>query len=104
MLCELLQSVGFQVRPCRDGREGLKAARELHPSVLTLDLHMPDMDGEEVLQHLTSDEATSTLPVVVVSAGTFNGRMRSCRQVKAVISKPFDIDELCDKVCAVAGG
>ena len=103
MLCELLQAVGFRVAACRDGNEGLKAARELHPSVLTLDLHMPGMDGVEVLHHLTSDESTATVPVVVVSAYTLDRRLRSCHQVKAVVAKPFDVDELCTKVCSAAG-
>lgn len=103
MLCELLQSIGFRVTGCRDGKEGLKAARELHPSVLTLDLHMPGMDGLEVLQQLTSDESTAALPVVVVSAYGSDRRVGGCRQVKAVVSKPFDVDDLCAKVCSAAG-
>lgn len=103
MLCELLESIGFQAMGCRDGREALKAAREVHPSVVTLDLHMPGMDGVEVLQHLTSDETTAMLPVVVVSAYATDRRLREWRQVKAIVSKPFDVDELCAKVCSAAG-
>lgn len=103
MLCELLQSIGFRVAGCRDGREGLKAAKEMRPSVLTLDLHMPGMDGVEVLDRLTSDEATAGVPVVVVSAYTSDQRLRKCRQVKAIVSKPFDVDDLCAKVSFAAG-
>ncbi len=103
MLCELLQSIGFRVTGCRDGKEGLRAARELRPSVLTLDLHMPGMDGVEVLHHLNTDETTAQLPVVVVSAYTSDRRVRGCKQVKAIVSKPFDVDDLCDKVCSAAG-
>ncbi|MGE5619922.1 MAG: response regulator [Sphingomonadaceae bacterium] len=103
MLCELLRSIGFEVASCRDGSEGLRAARELRPSVLTLDLHMPDMDGFEVLSRLRDDEATAGLPVVLVSAYVSDRQVRECRQVKAVVSKPFDVDELCEKVCSAAG-
>jgi two-component system chemotaxis sensor kinase CheA len=103
MLCELLRSVGFRVAGCRDGKEGLRAARDLHPSVLTLDLHMPDMDGVEVLHHLAIDEATAGLPVVVVSAYSSDRRLREYRQVKAVVSKPFDVDDLCAKVWSAVG-
>jgi len=102
LICELLESVGFRVRGCRDGREGLTATRELRPSVVTLDLHMPGMDGVELLQQLKCDESTSEVPVVVVSACASDGGVRSWEQVKAVIGKPFDVSELCDKVCAVA--
>lgn len=103
MMCMLLESVGFRVLGCRDGHEGLKAAREHRPAVLTLDLHMPDMDGTEVLQQLTRDETTAEVPVVIVSASASEGRVRASQQVKAVISKPFDVDDLCDKVCLAAG-
>lgn len=98
MMCELLECSGFRVFGCRDGHEGLRAARELRPSVLTLDLHMPGMDGIEVLNRLTSDSSTASLPVVIVSAYACDRRVRSGGQVKAVISKPFDVDELCRKV------
>lgn len=103
MMCVLLESVGFQVLGCRDGLEGLKAAKERRPAVLTLDLNMPGMDGVDVLQQLTIDETTAELPVVVVSACASDGRVRECQQVKAIISKPFDVDDLCDKVCLAAG-
>jgi CheY-like chemotaxis protein len=102
MMCELLESAGFRVLGCRDGLEGLRAARELHPSVLTLDLHMPGMDGIEVLDRLTSDSTTAALPVVVVSAYASDRRVCSGGQVKAVIAKPFDVDELCQKVYLAA--
>lgn len=103
MICMLLESIGFQVLGCRDGREGLKAARERRPAVLTLDLHMPGIDGVDVLQQLNTDENTAEVPVVVVSAWTSDGRVKGCQQVKAIISKPFDVDDLCNKVCSAAG-
>lgn len=98
MICELLQLDGFDAFGCSSGNEGLRAARELRPSVLTLDLHMPGMDGMEVLDHLNSDTDTAELPVVVVSAYASDTQVRSCEQVKAVLSKPFDVDELCQTV------
>ncbi len=104
MICELLALVGFRTVGCRNGTEGLKAARELRPSVLTLDLHMPGMDGEEVLHHLSRDESTAALPVVVVSAHIQERRLKSCRQVKAIVSKPFDVNELWEKVRNAANG
>ena len=103
MLCELFQSIGFRVTGCSNGRDGLQAVKELHPSVLTLDLHMPGMDGVEVLDHLTDDVSTAALPVVVVSAYAPDRRVRFCDQVKAIVSKPFDVDDLCAKVCLAAG-
>jgi CheY-like chemotaxis protein len=104
MMCDLLRMSGFQTVGCRDGQEGLNAAISLRPSVVTLDLHMPGMDGVEVLDRLASDEKTASLPVVVVSAYASDRRLRSRDQVKSVIQKPFSIDELCRKVKQAANG
>lgn len=103
MMCELLESAGFRVAGCRNGEDGIMAARELRPSVVTLDLHMPGIDGVEVLRRLNSDESTADLPVVVVSAYSYDRRLGCWSQVKAVLSKPFDLDDLCAKVRAAAG-
>jgi CheY-like chemotaxis protein len=104
MMCELLKMSGFEALGCRDGMEGLEAAVSLHPSVLTLDLHMPGMDGVEVLDRLADDEKTAALPVVVVSAYASDRRIRAHGQVRSVIQKPFSIDELCHKVRQAANG
>ncbi len=103
MIRELLELVGFTTVGCPDGRDGLKAIRELRPSVITLDLHMPDMDGVEVLDRLASDETTAGVPVVVVSAYSSDRRLRSHKQIKAVVQKPFDVDDLCRVVRRAAG-
>lgn len=102
MLCELLEMAGFRAYGCGSGAEGLKAARELHPLAITLDMHMPGMDGVEVLDRLTDDELTSSLPVVVVSAYAQDPRVKGRGQVKAIIQKPFDVEDLFSKVRGVA--
>jgi CheY-like chemotaxis protein len=104
MMCELLKMSGFEALGCRDGQAGLDAAVSLHPSVVTLDLHMPGMDGVEVLDRLADNEQTAALPVVVVSAYASDRRLRSRGQVKSVIQKPFSIEELCLKVRQAANG
>jgi two-component system, OmpR family, alkaline phosphatase synthesis response regulator PhoP len=104
MMCELLKMSGFDALGCRDGREGLEAAASLLPSVVTLDLHMPGMDGVEVLDRLADDAKTADLPVVVVSAYASDRRIHSRDQVKSVIQKPFSIEELCQKVRQAANG
>jgi CheY-like chemotaxis protein len=52
----------------RGGKEGLELAAKLQPDLVLLDLRLPDVTGEEVLRLLREDEATVTIPVVVVSA------------------------------------
>jgi protein-histidine pros-kinase len=55
------------------GSLGLELAREHHPDLLLLDLHLPDIPGEEVLRRLRADDRTKTIPVVVVSADASRG-------------------------------
>ncbi len=104
MMCNLLEMAGFRAVGCSDGAEGLKAARELRPSLITLDLHMAGMDGVEVLDRLSLEESTAELPVIVVSAYVPDPQLISHRQVKGVIQKPFDVDELWWAVSLAASG
>lgn len=62
-----LQAVGFHVRECRNGRDGLRAARD-RPDAIILDIRLPDTDGFEVCRLLKSDPATSTIPVILKTA------------------------------------
>jgi CheY-like chemotaxis protein/anti-sigma regulatory factor (Ser/Thr protein kinase) len=54
--------------PAMLGQLGLDLAREHRPDLILLDLHLPDLGGQEVLAHLGADEATRDIPVVVLSA------------------------------------
>ena len=46
----------------------LDLAREHRPNLIVLDLHLPDMQGGEVLKRLKADELTGETPVVVLTA------------------------------------
>ena len=58
----------WQLLLANDGETGLRAARDEHPDVIVLDLHLPDLDGHEVLQALRADPATAAIPVLALSA------------------------------------
>jgi signal transduction histidine kinase/CheY-like chemotaxis protein len=66
LLRELLSEGGrYRVVEAVDGREGLSRARADRPSVIFLDLIMPDMTGLEVLDRLKHDPATEDIPVII---------------------------------------
>jgi CheY-like chemotaxis protein/HPt (histidine-containing phosphotransfer) domain-containing protein len=58
----------IELREVRTGAEALELAATLRPSLVLLDLRLPDMSGEDVLQGLRDASATRDTPVVVVSA------------------------------------
>lgn len=65
---ELLRVVGFDPRACYDGRSALCLAREWAPDVCLIDLHMPDMDGDELAARLRAEAAGRPVLMVAVTA------------------------------------
>jgi CheY-like chemotaxis protein len=67
LLARQLDRAGYRTEIVASGSEVLAKARALHPAVITLDILLPDLDGWEVLTQLKNDEATSAIPVIVIS-------------------------------------
>ncbi len=67
LLKKKLGSFGFGVLEAIDGDKGMKRAREDKPDLILLDLLLPTTDGFEVLSKLKQDEATSAIPVIILS-------------------------------------
>jgi signal transduction histidine kinase/ActR/RegA family two-component response regulator len=91
---ELRPSVGL-ITAMR-GKLGVDIARDQHPDLVLVDLHLPDMDGREVVRRLRSEPSTAGLPVVVVSADATPGRAEEILDlgVDHYVTKPIDIQEL----------
>jgi len=64
---EFFNSLGYNVTTARDGDEGLKLARIMKPSVITLDVQMPGRDGWDVLRELQKDNELKSIPVVMAT-------------------------------------
>ena len=62
-----LERDGYRVHTAGDGEQGLAMAREITPSIIFLDIRLPKIDGFEVLSRLRADDATSSIPVVILS-------------------------------------
>jgi CheY-like chemotaxis protein len=86
----------MKVIAAMQGRLGLELAREHQPVLVLLDLHLPDMDGEQVLQRLRDDPATAAIPVVIVSADATHGQVQRLLTAGAFayLTKPIDVREL----------
>ena len=84
------------------GRHGLELAREHVPDLIVLDLHLPDMPGETVLQALQEDVATRRIPVVVLSADDSRKRIKRLLRLGArdYLTKPLDIPRLFESIAA----
>jgi PAS domain S-box-containing protein len=78
------------------GEQGLDLARLHQPDAILLDLHLPDLTGEEILQRLRIDPKTRDIPVIVLSADTSHSAARELREAGATdfLTKPIDADVL----------
>jgi CheY-like chemotaxis protein/two-component sensor histidine kinase len=78
------------------GRLGLDLAREHRPDVILLDLHLPDLPGEEVLKRLRAEPRTCAIPVVVLSADAMPGQIERllAAGARAYLTKPLDVRRL----------
>jgi len=89
-----MQQEGYQTRVAHRGPDGLKIIQEEDPSLVVLDLKMPEMDGLEVLKHAL--EINPRLPVIILTAhGTIETAIEAMKMGAVdYITKPFDLDEL----------
>ena len=101
MLCRVnLERAGHEVFVAEGGAEGMALARSERPDVIVLDLMMPLMDGFDVLEELTLDDATREVPVLILTA-----RARVLDKVRGwragawgYLTKPFAPSSLTDDV------
>ena len=96
----LFLSKGLSVQIAFNGKEALDKASSIVPSLILLDIMMPQMDGFEVLEKLKQDPATSNIPVIMLTARKSREDMQRARDLGAVeyITKPFKAVEVVDKV------
>ena len=75
---------------------GLQMAREHHPDLILLDLHLPDSNGDQVLAQLRADPQTSEIPVVMFSAEDLPGKREQMLNAgaRAFLTKPVEIRAL----------
>jgi DNA-binding response OmpR family regulator len=91
-----LSKLGIRVILAESGKEALRLAREERPDIILLDIMMPAMDGYEVMRELKSNEETSNIPVVMLTAKSSLHDRRRCEEMGAVgyIIKPFRLEDL----------
>jgi CheY-like chemotaxis protein/anti-sigma regulatory factor (Ser/Thr protein kinase) len=86
------------------GRAGVDLALERRPELILLDLHLPDISGEECLRMLKEDERTRDIPVVVVSATAQPEKIEAVLAAGAAsyLTKPLDVQRVLDMVDDIA--
>ena len=91
----LVDRPGVTLIPALQGTIGLDLAIEHRPDLVLLDLHLPDVPGDEVLRRLREHPRTRHLPVVVISADATPRRSEGLMRdgASAYLTKPLNVDE-----------
>lgn len=90
---------GYQAVVVADGALVLDTVRQVHADLLILDIMMPGLNGLEVYDRVREDAGVRGMPVLFVSANLpqFHPEFRK-RNITAVLTKPFDLNELLARV------
>ena len=96
----VLEGRNYLVLTAPNGEEGLIVARQNIPDLIICDVMMPIMDGLECCRQLKAHEATSHIPVLMLTAYALDDqRIQGYRSgADAYITKPFNTDVLCARV------
>jgi PAS domain S-box-containing protein len=91
------------------GKLGLDLARQHSPDLILLDVHLPDLDGREVISELKSSDTTRDIPVVVISADATTHQIDRLVTAGAdsYLTKPLDVAnffQVLDKTTAANNG
>ncbi len=98
---KVLERIGhIEFLVAMQGQEGLDLINEHEPDLILLDLHLPVMGGEEVLDRIRQNPSLDSVPVIIVSADASPGQPEHLLQKGAnnYITKPFDVRELMELV------
>lgn len=96
---------GWDVLAADGGIQGVAMATEAQPDAILLDVMMPDMDGPTTLARLRAEPATTSIPVVFLTAKAQASDREELTGLGAagVINKPFDPMKLAAEVADVLG-
>ncbi len=97
----LLSEEGYKVFTANNGKDGLQKARENMPDLLLCDIKMPGMDGYEILEALSENDSTKSIPFIFLTAKVEKENISKGLSLGAVdyIFKPFDSDVLAEMYC-----
>lgn len=86
----------WQLQIARSGAEGLEQLRRQRPDLLLIDLHLPDISGEAVVQAVRDDPALRDLPFAILSADALPATVERLRASGAseYLTKPLDLPKL----------
>jgi len=98
LLKESLALHGYEVWTASDGQEALARAHECQPDLILLDTKLPVVDGYEVIRRLKGDEATRSIPIIVLTDSPIDKEQHRVQvlgmEVSQYVTKPLSVEML----------
>lgn len=100
VLVSLLSEKGYEVYETSKGREGIKKAKDIIPTVVICDIMLPDVDGYQVCEKLRENTITKNTIIIFLTAKTEMKDLRKGMNIGAddYLIKPFNSKELLDVI------
>ncbi|MEJ7557226.1 MAG: response regulator transcription factor [Pedobacter sp.] len=101
----ILQSEAYKVTGLNKSADMMASVESFKPDLIILDIMLPDADGRELLKQLRSEVTTQDIPVLMISARyTAENVEHGEFKPNGFLAKPFDIDELLDRIEGILAG
>jgi len=89
LLADMLKAENYTVYTAYNGEIGLRYARELTFDLAVIDIMLPNVSGDEIVNQLRSTEGKQQVPILMISAGAYPQQMQAGVRF---LSKPFEMD------------
>jgi CheY-like chemotaxis protein len=95
-----LEKAGYKMVSAMNGREALEIASRQLPQLIVMDIMMPDIDGLAALRELKKNDATKSIPVIVITANSNQlAKQESANSGAAIfLTKPFSPTQLLNEI------
>ena len=100
-----LKKAGYEVTQAALGKEALIFLKAGKPDLAILDYRLPDMSGIDIAKVMRADDALKRIPIILLTASSGENMAVAVKEtrIEGYLKKPFDPDELLEKVRELVG-
>ena len=100
LMRDVLQFKGYRLAEAKTGEDGVRLARELHPDLILMYIQLPGINGITAFHQIRDDPATSTIPVIAVTASAMTQDRKTIMAAgfEGYQSKPLDVKAFIEAV------
>ncbi len=97
----LLQGEAFEVKACANIASFNHNLKVNRPSIIIMDLSLPDGNGLDLCRQLKENPETAKIPIIILSGHSELARVTKGCKAEAVLTKPFDLDDFLARITSM---